>query len=164
MAKAFRRYTYLSCWHMADYESAAMWRLYSTTHEAIAVQSTFAKLQQLLPEHAHIGLVQYVDYESFMIPQGNTMSPFLFKRRSFEHEHEIRAVIQDSPFRAGQIDLNHEPDIAKHVPVDMSQLIEVLYVAPLTPDWYLDLVTKVTMRYGLRYPIRRSRLQDDPVL
>ena len=164
-ARAFRRHTFLNCWHLAEYESAAMWRLYSKTDEAIAVQSTFARLQEVLPEKAHVGLVRYVDYDSFVIPQGNTMWPFLFKRRSFEHEREVRAVIQEAPLRNNEIDLDFEPTATgKLVPVDLSGLIDTLYVAPLTPDWYLDLVVNVTKRYRFGHAVRRSRLQEDPFL
>src|SRR4051794_23331256 len=31
-----RRWTYISCWHANEMESAAMWRLYARSHEAIA--------------------------------------------------------------------------------------------------------------------------------
>jgi hypothetical protein len=162
-AKAFRKHTFLNCWHLADHESAAMWQLYSKTNEAIAVQSTFAKLENVLPDNAHLGVVRYVDYDTFVIPQGNTMWPFLFKRLSFEHEREVRAVMQDAPLRDNALDLEAEPaEPGKLVSVDLASLISTLYVAPLTPDWYLDLVTNVTERYGFQYAVRRSRMEEDP--
>ncbi len=40
-----RQWKFLSCWHMNEGESAAMWRLYSRGNEAIAVQSTYARLR-----------------------------------------------------------------------------------------------------------------------
>lgn len=35
---------YISCWHMNEYESAAMWKLYAKSSDAIAIQTTFQKL------------------------------------------------------------------------------------------------------------------------
>lgn len=34
----------VSCWHMNDDESAAMWSLYTKTNQGIAIQSTYHKL------------------------------------------------------------------------------------------------------------------------
>src|SRR5579871_3476871 len=31
----------VNCWHMNEYESAAMWKLYSSSSEAVCVQSTY---------------------------------------------------------------------------------------------------------------------------
>lgn len=40
------RYTAMNCWHMNDYESAAMWKLYLKSDEGIAIQSTYARLKK----------------------------------------------------------------------------------------------------------------------
>jgi hypothetical protein len=39
-----RVHTYLNCWHLNDYESAAMWDIYQRNNDAIAIQSTYTKL------------------------------------------------------------------------------------------------------------------------
>ena len=44
-----RQWLYVNSWHMNEYESAAMWGLYTKTDEAIAVQSRFARLRECLP-------------------------------------------------------------------------------------------------------------------
>ena len=42
-----------------------------------------------------MGMVQYKDYNSFedWIPGGNMMYPFIHKRKEFEYEKEVRALI-----------------------------------------------------------------------
>src|SRR5205807_1589624 len=40
----FRRFVAISCWHMNDFESAALWDLYGRTGEAVAIQSTLGGL------------------------------------------------------------------------------------------------------------------------
>jgi hypothetical protein len=36
------RYTYLSCWHASEHESAAMWSLYQHDGRGIAIRTTFS--------------------------------------------------------------------------------------------------------------------------
>jgi hypothetical protein len=97
LAKWVREWTYISCWHANEYESAAMWDLYAKTDEAVAIETTYKKLKSVLPGKAFLGLVKYIGYESEWLPEGNTFYPFMHKRKSFEHEKEVRAVIQDLP-------------------------------------------------------------------
>jgi hypothetical protein len=59
---------YISCWHMNEDESAAMWRLYSQFDEAICIQSTFKRFQEGLPSFVHAGEVNYIDYKKGVIP------------------------------------------------------------------------------------------------
>jgi hypothetical protein len=67
-----------------------------------------------------VGKVKYLDYEHEMFPDGNTLMPFLHKRLSFEHEHELRAVVQ--PITPGSGPLGNIKPIAdgllKHQPAD----------------------------------------------
>ncbi len=57
-----RQWMMISCWHMSEYESAAMWKLYTKSDESICIQSTYEKLANVLPEIIYIGQVQYIDY------------------------------------------------------------------------------------------------------
>src|SRR6202040_560368 len=51
---------YVNCWHMNEYESDAMWRLYSTANETICVQSTFKRLAEGLSSYVSAGEVNYI--------------------------------------------------------------------------------------------------------
>ena len=76
-----RRRTYLSCWFMAEHESAAMWSLYAGQGRGIAVRSTFSRLEVAFPrehEHSiHAGTVEYIDYTQQSPPLVNEFFPFL---------------------------------------------------------------------------------------
>jgi hypothetical protein len=53
MSKSFekhRKTTYLSCWHLNQYESAAMWDQYSRENQGIAIQSTVGDTIDALTE------------------------------------------------------------------------------------------------------------------
>jgi hypothetical protein len=83
----------VSCWHMNEHESAAMWKLYSQSSDAICIQTTFEKLAFELPDFVYAGMVDYIDYELGTISQDNIFNRFLRKRKSFEHERELRALM-----------------------------------------------------------------------
>ena len=95
-----RRWIGVNCWHLGERESAAMWRLYLKSNEGIAVQSTYCRLRDALArasETVWIGRVRYLDYDEEMIWESNGLAPIVCKRRSFQHEKELRAVIWHPP-------------------------------------------------------------------
>jgi len=155
--RGVREGNFALCWHASEYESAAMWRLYSKTDEAIAIQTSYSKLVDALPAKAMVGLVQYVDYDNAVMPGRNTLWPLMHKRLSFKHEQEVRAVLL-------AMDEDTSKENGRNVAVDLSGLIERVYVSPSSPEWYFQLVRKLTEKLGFAFPITRSRLSDQPVL
>lgn len=144
----------VSCWHRSPHESAAMWRLYLQSGEGIAVRSTVGRLMAAVgrdPDPVYIGDVRYIDYRSDRIPSANVLHLALHKRRSFEHEREIRAL------KMGRF--NGE---GTSVPVDLHWLIDAVFVAPTAPAWIRSLVERVTRRYGVNAHVHRSDLRADP--
>ena len=60
-----RKNTFVSCWHCDQYESEAMWKLYSTNvKNALAIQTTCQQLYEALGKDPsiQIGKVQYIDF------------------------------------------------------------------------------------------------------
>ena len=166
LIRGLRRFTMINCWHSSQHESAAMWKLYSREHDGIAIKSDFKSLSACFTgeDGIMIGTVSYVDYDLTFIPEGNTLSPYLCKRHSFEHESEVRALTQEFPSREGKIDFALETyDVGKYQPVDLSALVTEVVVAPFAEDWFLELVTSVAVRYGLQVPVKKSSLAEEPV-
>lgn len=157
--------TGVNCWHLNEHESAAMWELYCKGDEGVAIQSTFVRLTQSLKGCSHfasVGLVHYIDYtsESFLGQHMNGFQPFLHKRKSYEHEKEVRAII----WPPGGIPHDTTPiviGLPVHVPIDL--LIERIYVAPTAPPWVLEVVTAVCQRFGVNCDIVQSDLQSRPL-
>ena len=140
LEQLMRRFALISCWHESSYESAAMWSLYSREKDGIAVKTDFSSFKQSFTSNrdVYIGRVNYIDYRRDHIPEGNTFNPFLYKRRSFEHEREIRAmniVLSDKGFAQDVC------DIGLYFEVDLSLLIKEVIVAPFADDWLLELIT-----------------------
>ncbi len=161
-----RRFTLISCWHLNDHESAAMWKLYSRESDGIAVKTTFGSFTQSLKadEDIFVGKVNYIDYENTFIREDNLFAPFLYKRKSFEHEREVRAISQKFPTSDGKTDLSHDIyHSGAYFDVDISLLIEGVVVAPYAADWFLQLVQSVAKTYGLDTPVYRSSLAETPI-
>lgn len=150
-----RELLYASSWHISQFESVAMWQLYLKSGEGVAIQSTVQRLADSfngtnMP--VSIGLVDYVDYNEDEIPWNNAFYLALHKRKSFEHEKEIRAIFMDAHSSTGAL-----------VPVDLDVLIEKIYIVPDSPIWIHDLVTKVLSRYNLEKEVVHSGLEERPL-
>src|SRR6266702_3780894 len=163
-ARGIRKFTYISCWHTNSVESAAMWAQYATIDRGIAVRTTFERLTKSLQpspdEPFYAGAVQYVDFESATIPDGNTFYPFMHKRLSFAYEQELRAVVLRLPIVGEEdsetIDIPQEGVPGLYIPTDLEYLIEAIYVAPQSPTWVVELIGSLLARYALTRSVTQS--------
>jgi len=148
--KDYRMRTCINCWHLNEYESAAMWSLYSGTN-GIAIVSTVDRLVNAIsgaPQAISIGQVRYVDFRSGEHQTLQPLSePAMFKRKSFEHEQEIRAFTT-ADNASGGID----------VPVDLIQLIEVIVISPEAPNWHEPMIKDILKKIGLPLAVEKSDL------
>ena len=161
-----RRFTLVNCWHWSTYESAAMWRLYSRESDGLAIKTDFKSLSESFmgKDKVFIGTVNYVDYDTAFIPENNMFSPYVHKRKSFEPEKEVRALTQEIPSRDGMVDMSQDLYVVgKYQPVELSELISEIIVAPFAEKWFLELVTSVAARYGLEASVAKSSLAGEPV-
>ena len=163
--RELRDWVVVSCWHMSEHESAAMWSLYSKGQDALCIQTTYRLLAETLGPTVPIGIVQYVDYEREWIPEDNPLLPFLYKRESYRHESEIRPIINLSKLDAmGKYQLKGKPPCEGILrPVDLTRLIQSVYIAPNTPNWFHELIVQVSNSFGLvKIPIIKSSLDKEP--
>jgi hypothetical protein len=162
-----RKAMYVSCWHLSDSESEAMWRLYGATY-TVAIQSTYARLADLLPGDIHkgcfIGIVHYSDHHREEMPEGNVFHPIMHKRRAFEHEREIRAVVWlGDPGEHVRQSLDDNPN-GILVPISLPQLIESIYISPAAPAWFAETVKGVVEVYRKGTPVIQSDLNRAPYI
>lgn len=164
--KKVRKHTYISCWHANDFESAAMWDLYSKNDASIAIETTYADLKKLLPENAMIGMVNYIDYDKDIFPLNNTFYPFTHKRKSFEHEREVRFLIQNLPLNSEKNMLEFEGAVTPNVvsiDVNLNSFVKRIHLSPRSPEWMLNLLKDVVGKYSIDVEVRRSNLYISPV-
>lgn len=156
--KQRREKVVVSSWHLNEYESFAMWQIFTQKNEGLAIQSTIGRLQQALqPETSFdqfIGEVHYIDYKKEYIPFDNEFFPFLFKRQSFQYEREIRIITDVST-------KNITIDNGLKIDVDLSTLIERLYIHPKSENWYKNLVIELVKRLGFDFGIEKSDLESE---
>lgn len=146
--KEMKKVTCINCWHINEYESAAMWKLYLKSKQGIAVQSTWKRLKESFNKQDEIviGKVEYRDYRVEVVPEYHPIFAFFSKRKSFEYERELRAAIQSLSvaFNQGEIDkTGQEIGDGKYVSVDLDILIEKIFVSPKAPKWFTELVKSV---------------------
>ena len=156
--KTHREKVAISSWHINEYESFAMWQIFTQNTEGLAIQSTIGRLQNALaPENNYkqfIGEVNYIDYKKEYIPFDDMFFPFLFKRKSFQYEREVRII---SDVAESMITLND----GLKINVDISQLIEKIYIHPKSENWYKNLVIQLVKQLGFDFTIEKSDLESD---
>ena len=156
--KTHRKNVVISSWHINEYESFAMWQIFTQKSEGLAIQSTLGKLQKALEVESdfeqYIGEVNYIDYKKEYIPFENTFFPFLFKRKSFQYEREVRVISDVTKF-------NLEIDNGLKIDVNLDELIEKIYIHPKSENWYKNLVMDLVSRLGFDFETEKSDLESD---
>ena len=161
--KNWPRYMAVNCWHANEHESAAMWKLYLKSDEGIAIQSTYNRYKKSIidDEKVFIGQVRYINYEKDGIDASNILGPFVHKRKSFEHEKEIRGLVSKWPISGESLDFTIETiDHGLQIKVYIETLIERIHVAPNAPRWFTSLVDNASKRYGYNFEIIQSQLKN----
>ena len=156
--KSHREKVVISSWHINEYESFAMWQIFTKNNEGLAIQSTIGRLKEALrPENRieqYIGNVNYIDYKKEYIPFDDAFFPFLFKRKSFQYEREVRII---SDVSTKNISVND----GLKINVDLSQLIEKIYIHPKSENWYKKLVIELVSKLNFNIEIEKSDLESD---
>jgi hypothetical protein len=145
----------ITCWHINEVESEAMWKLYSAVGYGIAIESSVGQLQEAIADKGTLVVdrVRYVDFESDPIEKGHKNYALFLKRKSFEHERELRATV-----------LLNEEGKGCFVKCDLETLVSTIHVSPLAPDYFKDVVESICSGNlaGISKPVIRSSLFDTP--
>lgn len=176
-----RRNFYVNCWHAADHESAAMWKIYGSSAGGVAIVSSGGRLHTGLAqteEKLYLGAVKYVDPRTFEIGTPNAFDSLVRKRSAFAYEQEVRLVYwypDDFHDPLSNFDWNEQtmrfdnvvddprpvtPGIA--VNCDLGTIIEHVLISPMAPTWYLPLIERLMLKLDYNFPISRSVLLTAP--
>src|SRR5690606_17795924 len=151
--KTQRKNVVISSWHINEYESFAMWQIFTQNSEGLAIQSTIGRIQESLhlenQFEQHIGKVNYIDYKKEYIPFDDDFFPFLFKRKSFQYEREVRII---SNLSSHNLSINE----GVKIDVDINKLIEKIYIHPKSENWYKNLVIQLVKQLGFDFNIGKS--------
>lgn len=178
----FTRLASISCWHQNDAESIAMWKLYTSGAEGVAIQTTIGRLKKALEgagRPMRIAAVQYIDHQASddgepIKRTTNPMLSVLSKRNVFSHEREIRVVIdylEDFASRARPTPDGLAPEIpsqftgkekGENLPIDLDLLVERIVVSPDYPQWALSVLQDAVDSTGLRVMVQESGIHKNP--
>ena len=175
------QYILASCWHKNHSESDFMWKVYASENRGVAVKTDFGSLKKSIREckiPVHIGKVRYLDYDKDCIPiddlfpststsivlhntpPDDLFIPCLHKRKAFESEREVRAIMKlpggESP---------PENPHGYYYKVDLSSLVKEVFVAPQAEDSFFECVQSVVNHYcpSAAESVYRSPLGEKPV-
>ena len=155
-----RKTSFINCWHQNDYESAAMWKLYGVINDAIAIETDLETLTNIIPSRIYIHKVEYIDYQTDSIidlcfeKTGtlNIHDIMAYKRKSFVHEQEYRAIYWHIPVDNEPLQPNmswaHEKGI--NLTIDIKKLIKHVHISPYASDLVLSIVKSILYKYGLK--------------
>ena len=181
----------ISCWHANDRESVAMWRLYTSGAEGVAIRTTIGRLKAAFeqePCSVTIAYVRYVDHLTEDVRRAwalDPLSPLFCKRRGFEHEREVRCVIAHPEDEREQALVLSEinPELRQQFPVleqwatvvdgdlgdrglvlqaDLGALVERIVVSPRYPAWAVPALQAAVDRAGLAVRVETSSLLEQP--
>jgi hypothetical protein len=147
-----------TCWIDIPHESTAMWGLYAPGPEGVAIRTTFGKLRDVVQGMdslgrgtlAGTGRVKYVDHfnDSLIAPlKGddllpNGLVPFMMKHKSYEHEHEVRGLV-NAPWGYAI------EETGLGIGFDPASFIDEVVVSPSAGAWFEKLVRGHVQPHGI---------------
>jgi hypothetical protein len=153
---------YVSCWTRGAKDSMAQWQLYAGVRAGVAVTTTVDRLVRVAfawERDVILHRVKYVDHlkvKNYII--GRYSDVLQFKHEAYKHENELRIIIpqQEENWESNPIELRQK------VP-DLDILIRSIVVAPEAGKEFYESIKDLCSRYGLKAPVRQSKLAYVPV-
>jgi hypothetical protein len=154
--------TYVSCWTRGAKDSMAHWQLYGGVSTGLALTTTVDRLVRTALQwkrDAMVHRVKYVDHtrmKNFAI--GRYTDVLRFKHEAYVHEREVRVLVPQQ----GVNWTSNPVNIRLPIP-DLDLLIRSVVVAPEADAEFYSSVKHLCAKYGLKAPVRRSKLAFVPV-
>jgi hypothetical protein len=172
---------YINCWHINNKESLAMWKVYLKSNEGVAIKTSVKKFCTALLKNTnnidmYANKVTYIDYLTENLwTEEQFAGPYFYKRNLFDYEQEFRAIISNMD-NLQSMSINGGPHTwyldtsikswkeGMEINVPIQEMIEEIFVAPDSPEWFKKLVENVAVKYNLPNKVKRSALEDEKIL
>ena len=163
-----KRLTKINCWHRANYESDAMWKLYGLERKGVAIITTPERISKALTpykikpdfgeEQLYGGGINYVDLTKIRL-KTSMLETFYHKHMAFEWEKEFRIAI--SLRMAEEFGVN-VPEKGIKVKTNLTELISSIVLGPeLDEDDKINILSKAK-EIGLSEKVKLSTLLYTP--
>lgn len=169
--KAFaelKKLTKINCWHIENYESDAMWKLYSDLGKGVAIATTLEKLDvslepyRIKPEYGiediWAGNVTYVDLLKERL-KVSMLERYFYKHKAFSWEKEFRLAISVRIAHEFGVDT---PKEGVFVNADIVSLIDEIHLGPSLSEKERNSVVEACELYEFRDRIKISSLLGRP--
>ena len=169
----------------------AMWEKYHMRNSGVAIKTTMQNMKNsLLSEYSiYIGKIEYINdntnddqyMQNFLqsnIPLAKKLTyfPYFRKRKEYEHEQEVRLIVDIDPFVRDALNNQTEEnvdsfldtglpdicDIGMLFNIDVSTLIDEVIVSPYAKDWITETLRSVVQKFDFNFQINPSTLLDNP--
>lgn len=159
--------TYVSCWNASKHESNALWRLYCSQSEGVAIQTTFGRLQESV-EPLQVSEVKYdpifditKSLNDPLYEAGEILNLAMYKRPMFSYEQEVRVILKkhiadpNNPNRAIS---------GTGLPWNPEEHIENIWIHPDAQSFFAECVTDIVkfLAPKLAHQIWWSKMNESP--
>jgi hypothetical protein len=165
---ALRKLMKINCWHRADYESDAMWKLYADQSKGVALCSTPERMRagvtpfrldpKYQPEIMWAGPVTYYDLLTTRLNVLG-MKTYFCKHQAFSWEREFRLLV--SLEMASEFGVN-TPDLGIEVEVKLDTLVERIMLGPELSEDERQIIINQSRKVGLGDKVCESSLLGQP--
>lgn len=171
--RTFRQGYYANCWN--TYEPGnyadAMWRLYLSTNEGVAIQTNVAKLKQAFEytsENIIMSKVRYLNYDTdvfynsqdFPHLNANLFAPLIHKRSQFRHENELRLLFELPGSGTDDYSNIIESTPGKLIRVNPLQLIDKIILSPTSDKKFETKLRVATQNIGYNLEFEKAELSE----
>lgn len=143
----FRWSNYINCWHESEHESVAMWKIYLSSGDGVAIKtdfdSVFSAIKSSADGEVSGGRMNYVDFEESPFPHNNILRAHALKQQEYNYEKEIRFSIYDPPpTEKDELEpgdtvnfLYREQESGKPLSLNIEGIIDEVRISPYSPGW-----------------------------
>lgn len=171
----YRRCYFINCWHENKHESVAMWKVFLSSGDGVAIKTNFETVYSAIKNSDDLeingGRMNYENYEEYDFDYSNILPAHSMKQQEYNYENEIRFSIYSPPpteadeFEAGDT-INYqynEHDEGIPVTVKLEELIDEIRISPYSPAWVDKEYWKdVLNKYNLDIDISESIVTEAP--
>ncbi len=143
-----KRTTLVSCWTKKDTESFLLWKAYAPIN-GIAIKTKIINIKNAIDisDDYYITDINYQKIDNC----DNKFKILSYKYPFYKEENEVRIIIPNISNKKG-----------KNYSVDVDNLIDEIYVSPLTDYWFFEVFKKIVSKFNkkLSNKIIKSEIKE----
>ncbi|WP_158787501.1 hypothetical protein [Granulicella sp. L46] len=147
-----QRAVFVNCWHENGSSEHRRWSE-GGGEQPIAIRSSAKAIKAALvasspTQKVYLSRVQYIDFDSTLMPTGNIFLPALHKQHVLRDEKEVRLLLLQT---GGQEAFTPGPEQGVEVTVELSSLIDEVHVGSHASLWLRNIVRTLAEEHGMSF-------------